>query len=282
MARLPYFLTMMLAAACIAGAEVGAGDAVPQTGPNGVEGFSDYRLAGPHKAFVIAPGGVWAWRGDMGSAEAAVREAKAACSAITPQPCLVYAEGDEVVLDRQGWAQVWRPYTDPDSASAAQVGQWLGDRFPDLAFRDPEGKERTISDYRGQVVVLHFWGSWCPPCVVEMPEMQAGYNVLRDEPGVTVILLQMREPIAKSQAWAGAQGYDLPLFDSGVAGFTDRTLRTRGGGPIDERELAPTLPTTYVLDRSGIVLFAHSAPVYRWQDYLPQIRDAVARSGPER
>ncbi len=57
---------------------------------------------------------------------------------------------------------------------------------PDFTLLTPEGKEITLSDYRGNVVLVNFWGSWCEPCVHELPELQAAHERLSDQ-GFVVI-----------------------------------------------------------------------------------------------
>ena len=53
----------------------------------------------------------------------------------------------------------------------------VGQQAPDFSIKDAEGKLVKLSDYRGKVVFLNFWATWCAPCVEEMPEM----NVLQEK-----------------------------------------------------------------------------------------------------
>lgn len=55
--------------------------------------------------------------------------------------------------------------------SGCQVG--VGDRVPDWTLTDINGRTHTFSSYKGRVVVLDFWATWCPPCMAVSPHMQA-------------------------------------------------------------------------------------------------------------
>ncbi len=57
-----------------------------------------------------------------------------------------------------------------------------GAKCPDFALKDPSGKEWTLESYKGKVLVIDFWGTWCPPCRAAMPGMQALHDKYKDKP----------------------------------------------------------------------------------------------------
>jgi thiol-disulfide isomerase/thioredoxin len=61
---------------------------------------------------------------------------------------------------------------------------WSGGATPPLALRDLAGKEHKLADYKGKVVVLNFWATWCDPCREEMPSMQRLQEKLAGKPFV--------------------------------------------------------------------------------------------------
>ena len=52
---------------------------------------------------------------------------------------------------------------------------------PDFTLADLSGDEITLSDYRGKVVIVNFWATWCPPCRAEMPSMERLFQALKDD-----------------------------------------------------------------------------------------------------
>src|SRR4029077_658627 len=69
-------------------------------------------------------------------------------------------------------------------AAGGALKPWSGGATPPLALRDLAGKEHKLADYKGKVVVLNFWATWCDPCREEMPAMQRLQDKLAGKPFV--------------------------------------------------------------------------------------------------
>ena len=268
-----------LAAALLWLSPAGAATVLPHLNAAGQADYRAYLDAREHRAFAIAPGGAWGWKAEAGAREEAEEAALAACQANTRQKCVLYGVVGKPVFDARKWTELWGPYADAAAARQAPVGRQVGQRFHDLAYADADGRRHTVSGLRGKVVVLHFWGSWCGPCRREMPELQRLYASLKDRRDIAFALLQVREKFAVSQQWAQTQALRLPLYDSGSTGDTDAALRLADGGKLGDREIAASFPSTYVLDKRGIVVFSHAGPVHDWSQYRDFLLDAVLRSG---
>ena len=85
---------------------------------------------------------------------------------------------------------------------------------PDLHLPTPNGDIRALSDLRGEVVFVNFWGTYCPPCVDELPDLQALQNELSSQP-FTVLGVNVEERPDEVIAWAQARSAQLLLVDDG-------------------------------------------------------------------
>jgi thiol-disulfide isomerase/thioredoxin len=268
-------LALAIAGGGLAFAQAQSSDiAPPHLDEAGLAGYREFLAGGFHRAFAIAPGGAWAWVSDMPDPDVAESEAIRACSGFTEQRCAIYAADRQVVFDRDAWAGSWSPYVEAGSAADRAVGTTRGMRFPDLVLVNPAGDTEKLSDHRGGIVFLHFWGSWCAPCQVEFPELQGLYDALKEDENISFLFVQARENIEISRNWAHRRGFSMPLYDSGARGRSDQAFGIAGGGGIEDRILAPRFPATYVLDSHGLIIFSHSGPLSHWGEYEPLLRHA--------
>lgn len=124
-----------------------------------------------------------------------------------------------------------RPPADPAIATA----------YPDL-----DGRPTALSRWRGQVVAVNFWASWCPPCREEIPAFARVHEALRGR-GFTVVGIAV-EDAAPARAFAEQAGIPYPVLAGGFAALDEvRRLGNPGGG----------LPYTVILDRDGKVVSRH-------------------------
>lgn len=116
----------------------------------------------------------------------------------------------------------------------------VGDPAPDFVTVLSDGGVVRLSDYRGQPVWLNFWGSWCPPCRAEMPDMQAAYEHLQPR-GLVMLAVGLDEPPSATFDYAARNGATYLIA-------TDPDRQTTGEGyPI------ANFPTHILIDREGIV-----------------------------
>lgn len=111
---------------------------------------------------------------------------------------------------------------------------------PDFELTDLNGKTHRLSDYRGKVVIINFWASWCPECLQEMPSLDGLYTKFRDQDLIVLGITSDRkkEPVLEV------------LKKTPV---TYPLLLEPGGGVFIRKYIVIGLPTTVLVDRRGSI-----------------------------
>ena len=121
-----------------------------------------------------------------------------------------------------------------------------------------DGSQPRLRDFEGEVLLVNYWATWCPPCLAELPALQGLYESVGEE--VTFFLISVDEDRAAVERFLDEHGYTMPVY------LVEKELR---GLPV------PNLPTTYVIDRDGQVVYQH-AGLADWsaepfEDYLRRL-----------
>jgi thiol-disulfide isomerase/thioredoxin len=139
----------------------------------------------------------------------------------------------------------------------------------DFDYTDPDGRRHHLSDLRGAVVLLDFWGTWCVHCIQEMPGLRQAYADYRDR-GFEVLGMDAKDDLAKLQAFVAekdAAPWLHATADSVKEVIEDR-FRVRG------------YPTKILLDRDGRIVAAGSsldAPSLYGEAFLKTVEEILAR-----
>lgn len=129
---------------------------------------------------------------------------------------------------------------DPPKKGTTLERPQKGFSAPHFILYDLENKEFTLSDFRGKVVLLNFWASWCGPCRMEMPSMETIYKELKDK-GFEILAVNLdRGGPEKVKGFVSNYKLTFPiLLDS--------------GGKIAIKYRITALPTSFLLDQKGII-----------------------------
>jgi peroxiredoxin len=87
----------------------------------------------------------------------------------------------------------------------------VGTQAEDFSLIDLEGKSQSLSQYRGKIVLVNFWATWCKPCTTEMPAMQTSFDKLRDK-GFVVLAINELEDDAKVREHLKQYGHTFPVL----------------------------------------------------------------------
>ena len=115
----------------------------------------------------------------------------------------------------------------------------VGGPAPEISLKDLQGHEVRLSDFRGKVVLLNFWATWCKPCKEEMPAMQTSYEKLRDK-GFVVLAVNELEDTDKVAQHIRDHGHTFEVVMD-----RNNTVANRYG--------VVGLPVSFLIDAQGIV-----------------------------
>ena len=116
------------------------------------------------------------------------------------------------------------------------------------ALRSLDGKRVQLSDFKGRVVFLSFWATWCEPCLEEMPSIEKLQESLQGKP-VSFLLVTDEDP-EKVRAFVAQQQFTLPVYLREPE--LPEIFQPRLGDPKSY-----AVPAAYILDKSGRVVFYH-------------------------
>lgn len=119
--------------------------------------------------------------------------------------------------------------------------------FPDIEFVNPAGKESSLSDYKGKVLLVKLWATWCGVCRAKWSGHQALYDNIKNEPEVQLITLSVLEDPKVSQDRVKTQGFDVPLFEN--------PIQDRGAVPVADGSyfFIKGTPMIFLVDKAGVL-----------------------------
>ena len=124
-----------------------------------------------------------------------------------------------------------------DSARVKTAGE--AGPAPDFALQSLDGRQVSLSQYKGSVVLINFWATWCPPCKGEIPALEAAYRANKDR-GFVILGVDVGEPGPVVQTFVTGMGISyVVLLDE-----QERMLVRYGG---------LGLPMSVLVDRDGII-----------------------------
>ncbi len=127
------------------------------------------------------------------------------------------------------------------SRKTAATGSSVGEILPDFSVSCLDGSIFTLSEQRGETVVVNLWATWCAPCVKELPHFD---RLLREHGDDTAVLAVHCDPVTEDvEAWLAGYDYGFPVALAGGRALADLL----GGGDV--------LPRTVVISPDGTVLY---------------------------
>ncbi len=119
----------------------------------------------------------------------------------------------------------------------------IGQQVPAFQFQTKDGPVQSIEDYRGKVVLLNFFATWCPPCRQELPRVQAElWEAHGDNPEFEILVLAREEGWDKLDPFIEKTGYTFPIVPD-----LDRTVFAKFA--------LQSIPRNVIVDREGKIIY---------------------------
>ena len=143
-------------------------------------------------------------------------------------------------------AEIVQPLSMSTSTSSVDINELWGrvgvdrigpDTPPQFKILNLNGKMEGLEDYKGKVIFLNFWATWCPPCIVEMPAMDRLYKKYKDK-GLVVLAVNDYEPRERVEKFLKNKDYSFPILID-------------PSGKVTESYRAMALPSSFIIDREG-------------------------------
>lgn len=136
----------------------------------------------------------------------------------------------------------------PDSLESAQTANL------EFYFSDENGTVNSLEDFKGDVIFLNIWATWCPPCIAEMPSIHSLHNHFKDSENISFVLVSMDEDFNKARDFMKKREFDLPVYH----------YKTKAPGTYE----STVIPTTYIISRdSKIVMEKRGLAKYDTQKF---------------
>ena len=117
---------------------------------------------------------------------------------------------------------------------------------PDFSFPDVKGRPTALSDFRGKVVLLDFWATWCEPCLEEMPDLARFYETHKASSFTIVGVAMDAEGAPVVAPFVRQNGISYPILVS--------------GGDLPDGYPIPGFPSAFLIDKNGLIVRRYLGP----------------------
>ncbi|MBT8285940.1 MAG: TlpA family protein disulfide reductase [Flavobacteriaceae bacterium] len=118
-----------------------------------------------------------------------------------------------------------------------------------------DGTTADLEDFKGEVILINFWATWCGPCIKELPSLQQLHSSYNEK---VVFLFVAKDKEKNVQNFINKRDYDLPIYFE--SGLTPKLF------------YHPTIPSTFIIGKDGVIEMAKTG-AYNWNDEL--VRDLL-------
>ena len=128
--------------------------------------------------------------------------------------------------------------------NSSNTNCFVNDKAPDFALKSVDGKVVKLSDYKGKVIILDFWATWCPPCRKGIPDLISIQNEYKNDVVIIGVSLDGDKTIKDVPDFIKQYGINYPIV------YGDEKIVTAYGG-------IQAIPTAFVIDKKGNIVDQH-------------------------
>lgn len=132
------------------------------------------------------------------------------------------------------------------TGAAALRAAFINDSAPAFTLPTMNGKPVSLADYRGKVVFINFWASWCPPCKEEFPELNELANEYRDQ-GVAVLGINLDKSQNRIQKYLAK----IKVHPTAMTILLDPKAE------VVSKYVARSMPSSFIIDGRGVIRIVH-------------------------
>jgi thiol-disulfide isomerase/thioredoxin len=130
-----------------------------------------------------------------------------------------------------------------------------------LRLVNSQGEPVNMEDYRGQVIFINIWATWCPPCIAEMPGINNLYHKMKDE-DVVFLMISVDDDFEKAKRFNARRGFGFDVYAL--------------NGNLPRMYHSQSIPTTFVINAKGELVMTHKGmanyDTKAFQDYLISLK----------
>lgn len=123
----------------------------------------------------------------------------------------------------------------------------IGSAVPDIELVDINQKKYTISEFKGSVVFINFWATWCEPCIDELPSIEILFRQFSKNPQFKVITLLFKDNSQRALKYMKKNGYTFPVYLN-PDGLAAKKFGITG------------VPETFIIDKKGFLRYKRIGP----------------------
>ena len=123
-----------------------------------------------------------------------------------------------------------------EKGTEGKIGLAKSNIAPDFTLKDMKGNEHRLSDYRGKVVIVDFWATWCPPCVLEIPHFVKFYNKYKEK-GLVILGVSLDTDLKRLENFVEDKKMEYPVLVNAQQ--------------VSVTYAVQAIPTAYIIDKDG-------------------------------